>query len=64
MREVKKVVTYELSPQERENATLEDKMILEARNGWDAVDIPRKHKMEFDANYNKYYAKVKYERAS
>lgn len=57
-------IVYELTPEERENATLEDEMLKMARDGWDAVSIPRKNRMEFDANYNTYYAKVKYERAS
>ena len=64
MREVEKTITYELTPEEREDCTLENEMLNQARNGWDAVKIPRKTQMEFDANYNTYYAKVTYDRAS
>lgn len=64
MRIIEKTIVYELTPEEREDATLENEMIAEAKLGWDATNIPRKNRMIFDANYNRYYAKVKYERAS
>lgn len=64
MRVIEKTITYELTPEEREDATLENAMLFEASSGWDATNIPRKHQMIFNANYNRYYAKVTYVRAS
>lgn len=64
MREVEKTVVYELTPEEREDATFEKELIYQIGQGWEAVDIPYKNRMQFDANYNRYYAKVTYERTS
>lgn len=61
MREVEKIITYELTPEEREGTTLEDAVIRNCQNGWTISSMTPKHKMPFDANYNTYYAKVKYE---
>jgi hypothetical protein len=62
MREVEKTILYELTPEERDNCTLEDEMIRMDQQGWKVVTFPRKQRMHFDANYNSYYAKVHYER--
>jgi hypothetical protein len=64
MRIVEEKITYELSPEEREaGIILESEIRLKTYNGKFEVERQTpKGKMQFDANYNSYYAQVTYRR--
>ena len=72
MRRTEVTIRYELTPEERENSRALDGVIegdLAFFNDidrplfvWECVRRTSKHQMQFDANYNVYYAKVHYEK--
>lgn len=59
---------YELTPEERESDTFLPKLIKSELDNmlgsWRVVKQTPKHRMQFDAGYNSYYAKVCYERTA
>lgn len=66
MREIAKTIQYELTPEEQlDGVMLESAIRLLTYNGeWMVVSQTPKHRMQFDANYNRYYATVIYHRTS
>jgi hypothetical protein len=70
MRIMEITMVVELTPDEREENAID--LIIENRledlqrggTKWEMVKKTKKERMQFDVNYNAYYAKVKFERAS
>lgn len=71
MKIVERTITYELTPEEFESDALDKtiKDVIQEMNKvnpfwmqtWECVSHTKKSRMKFDANYNRFYAKVKYE---
>ena len=64
MIKVEKQITYELDPEEADGTILAREALKEFQDGWKPLKVPEKHEMLFDANYNRYYATVRYFRDS
>lgn len=66
MREIEKTITYELLPDEvgqTYSVTLLDQISWVTKGThWKCSKLPNRDEFTFDANYNRYYATVKYER--
>lgn len=72
MRRTEVTIIYELTPEERADEHILHSVIENDLSFFNSIDQPyfiwecvkqtQKHRMQFDANYNVYYAKVHYEK--